>query len=141
MLIAARSRPFLLLHRACGGAFSAYSYNNVRQSGWLSQEKSTLGHGIYNRKCENGSSERCILRRKVASASWLNMVERFFRDLTQDRLRRGVFRDLEELILAIGDYIDRHNDNPKPFIWTARASDILEKVKRARRALHKRQSA
>src|SRR5215813_299549 len=66
MLIAARSRPFLLLHRACGGAFSAYSYNNVRQSGWLSQEKSTLGHGIYNRKCENGSSERCILRRKVA---------------------------------------------------------------------------
>ena len=75
------------------------------------------------------------------SASWLNMVERFFRDLTQNRLRRGVFRDLEELIMAIGDYIDRHNDNPKPFIWTARASDILEKVKRARCALHKRQSA
>ncbi len=75
------------------------------------------------------------------SASWLNMVERFFRDLTQNRLRRGVFRDLEELIMAIGDYIDRHNDSPKPFIWTARASDILEKVKRARRALDKRQSA
>jgi transposase len=75
------------------------------------------------------------------SASWLNMVERFFRDLTQNRLRRGVFRDLEELIMAIGDYIDRHNDNPKPFIWTARASDILEKVKRARRALHNRHSA
>jgi len=75
------------------------------------------------------------------SASWLNMVERFFRDLTQNRLRRGVFRDLEELILAIGSYIDRHNENPKPFIWTARASDILEKVKRARRALHKRHSA
>jgi transposase len=75
------------------------------------------------------------------SASWLNMVERFFRDLTQNRLRRGVFRDLEELIMAIGSYIDRHNENPKPFIWTARASDILEKVKRARRALHKRHSA
>jgi transposase len=75
------------------------------------------------------------------SASWLNMVERFFRDLTQNRLRRGVFRDLEELIMAIGTYIDHHNDDPKPFIWTARASDILEKVKRARRALHKRQSA
>ena len=68
-------------------------------------------------------------------------TERFFRDLTQNRLRRGVFRDLEELIMAIGDYIDHHNDNPKPFIWTARASDILEKVKRARRALHKGQSA
>jgi len=74
------------------------------------------------------------------SASWLNMVERFFRNLTQNRLRRGIFRDLEELIMAIGNYIDRHNENPKPFIWTARASDTLEKVKRARHALHKRRS-
>jgi transposase len=74
------------------------------------------------------------------SASWLNMVERFFRDLTQNRLRRGVFRDLEELIMAIGTYIDRHNESPKPFIWTARAADILEKVKRARRTLNKRRS-
>jgi transposase len=75
------------------------------------------------------------------SASWLNMVERFFRDLTHNQLRRGIFRDLEELIMAIEGYIDRHNQNPKPFIWTARAGDILEKVKRARRALNKRQSA
>ena len=43
------------------------------------------------------------------SASWLNMVERFFRNLTQNRLRRGVFRDVEELITAIGDYLDHHN--------------------------------
>jgi transposase len=70
------------------------------------------------------------------SSSWLNMVERFFRDLTENRLRRGVFRDVEELITAIGDYIDRHNDRPKPFVWTAKASDILEKVKRARKALN-----
>ena len=70
------------------------------------------------------------------SSSWLNMVERFFRDLTQNRLRRGVFRDVEELIMAIGNYIDRHNENPKPFIWTAKANDILEKVKRARRSLN-----
>jgi transposase len=69
------------------------------------------------------------------SSSWLNMVERFFRDLTQKRLRRGVFRDVEELIMAIGDYIHQHNRNPKPFVWTAKASDILEKVKRARTAL------
>ena len=74
------------------------------------------------------------------SSSWLNMVERFFRDLTQNRLRHGVFRDVEELIMAIGDYIDRHNENPKPFIWTAKASDILEKVKRARRSLNNVQS-
>jgi transposase len=72
------------------------------------------------------------------SASWLNMIERFFRDLTENRIRRGVFQDIEQLITAIGDYIDRHNDNPKPFIWTAKASDILEKVKRARFALDNR---
>ncbi len=70
------------------------------------------------------------------SASWLNMVERFFRDLTQNRLRRGVFRDLEELIMAIGAYIDRNNQSPKPFIGTARADDILAKVTRARRTLN-----
>ena len=64
------------------------------------------------------------------------MVERFFRDLTQNQLRRGIFRDVEELITAIGEYIDRHNDSPKPFVWTAKASDILEKVKRARKALN-----
>ena len=49
-----------------------------------------------------------------------------------------VWGDLEEPFMAIGSYIDRHNENPKPFIWTARASDILEKVKRARCAFHKR---
>jgi transposase len=70
------------------------------------------------------------------SASWLNMVERFFRDLTEHRLRRGVFRDVEELIMAIDQYVDRHNEQPKPFIWTAKASDILEKVKRARNSLN-----
>jgi len=74
------------------------------------------------------------------SSSWLNMVERFFRDLTHNRLKRGVFRDVEELIAAIDQYVDRHNEKPKPFIWTASANDILEKVKRARRALDNAQS-
>ena len=74
------------------------------------------------------------------SSSWLNMVERFFRDLTQHRLRRGVFRDVEELITAIDEYVDRHNVQPKPFVWTASAKDILEKVKRARKTLDITQS-
>ena len=74
------------------------------------------------------------------SASWLNMIERFFRDLTDKRIRRGVFRDLEQLITAIGEYIDRHNVNPKPFIWTAKANDILEKVTRAHATLNNRLS-
>jgi transposase len=68
--------------------------------------------------------------------SWLNMVERFFRDLTENRLRRGIFRSVEQLIGAIDAYVDQHNQNPKPFIWTAKATDILEKVKRARAVLN-----
>lgn len=71
------------------------------------------------------------------SASWLNMVERFFRDLTQKQIRRGCFTNVEELIETIESYIAQHNSDPKPFVWTAKASDILEKVKRARAASHK----
>ena len=70
------------------------------------------------------------------SSSWLNMVERFFRDLTVQRLRRGVFRDVMELVDAIYAYIDHHNQNPKPLVWTASAKDVLEKVTRARRTLN-----
>jgi transposase len=71
------------------------------------------------------------------SASWLNMVERFFRDLTQNRLRRGVFRSVRELTAAIEEYLALHNKSPKPFIWTKTSRDILEKVTRAREALVK----
>ncbi len=68
-------------------------------------------------------------------ASWLNMVERFFRDLTQSRLKRGVFRDLKELIMGAETYIDRHNQKPKPFIRTASVRDLLAKITRAHRTL------
>jgi len=71
------------------------------------------------------------------SASWLNMVERFFRDLTEKQIRRGCFGNVAELIETIEHYVAQHNANPKPFVWTAKASDILEKVKRARRTFHK----
>jgi len=69
------------------------------------------------------------------SASWTNMVERFFRDITDQRIRRGVFRSVAELVQAIDAYLHQHNQEPKAFIWTAKAADILEKVKRARAAL------
>jgi transposase len=75
------------------------------------------------------------------AASWLNMIERFFRDLTEHQLRRGVFRSVQSLIEAIEAYIQQHNRNPKPFIWTAQASDILEKVKRGRTQLDKLHTA
>jgi hypothetical protein len=74
------------------------------------------------------------------SASLLNMAERLFRDLTENQLRRGVFQDLEQLITAIGSYIDHHNESPNPFIWTAKANGILEEVTRAQAALNKRLS-
>ena len=74
-------------------------------------------------------------------ASWLNMIERFFGDLTEHRLRRGVFRSVKTLVQAIDAYIQHHNQKPKPFIWTACASDILEKVKRGRTKLDKLQTA
>ena len=70
------------------------------------------------------------------SASWLNMVERFFRDLTTQRLRRGVFRSVPEVVEAIDNYIAHHNETPRPFIWTKKASDILAKVMRARKTLN-----
>lgn len=71
------------------------------------------------------------------SASWLNMVERFFRDLTEKWLRRGVYRSVEDLVDSIGVYLEHYNSDPKPFVWTAKANDILEKVKRARAKLNK----
>ena len=71
------------------------------------------------------------------SASWLNIVERFFRDLGEKAIKRGSFYDVNDLVGAIMEYINQHNANPKPFIWTASAKDILAKVKRARAAAHK----
>ncbi len=69
------------------------------------------------------------------SSSWLNLVERWFRELTDKALRRGVFHSVPDLIAKIEDYLAAHNDDPKPFIWTATAEDILAKVARGRVAL------
>jgi transposase len=71
------------------------------------------------------------------SASWLNMVERFFRELTEKQIRRGAFASVAELIQTIEQFLIAHNGQPSPYIWTAKASDILAKVNRARRALNK----
>ena len=78
---------------------------------------------------------RFVMHFTPTSASWLNMVERFFRDITDKRIRRDSFTSVQELELAIDLYVAHHNIDPKPFIWTARASDILAKVTRAKAAL------
>ena len=69
------------------------------------------------------------------SSSWLNLVERWFRDLTDKALRRGVFHSVPDLIAAIEEFLDAHNDDPKPFIWTASVEAILEKVGRCKAVL------
>jgi len=84
--------------------------------------------------------QRFHLHFTPTSASWLNMVERFFRDLTTRRVRAGIFKSVAELEAAIGDYLRHHNTQPKPFIWTAKAADIMAKVTRAKAALVKSQN-
>lgn len=62
------------------------------------------------------------------SSSWLNLVERWFAEITRKRIRRGVFKSVPELIAAIQDFIHINNANPKPFVWTKKADEILAKV-------------
>jgi transposase len=69
------------------------------------------------------------------SSSWLNMVERWFRELTDKQIRRGVFNSVADLIAAIQAYIQHHNQNPTPFVWTAKAEDIIAKYRRAKDCL------
>jgi transposase len=83
---------------------------------------------------------RFVMHFTPTSASWLNMVERFFRDITTERLRRGVFTSVPELVAAIDEYVAHHNTNPKPFIWTKSARDILQKVIRANSRLSSKQN-
>ena len=71
------------------------------------------------------------------SSSWLNLVERWFREITTKRIRRGVFKSVDQLTAAIEAYIEGHNSAPRPFVWTAKAKDVLEKVVRARAVLDK----
>jgi transposase len=69
------------------------------------------------------------------SSSWLNLVERFFAEITAKTIRRGVFHSVDDLIAAIEDYLRLHNADPIPFVWTATAEQILAKVARARTKL------
>src|SRR3989454_177258 len=67
--------------------------------------------------------------------SWLNLVERWFAEITRKRIRRGTFRCVAELTQAIYQYVRENNNNPRPFIWTATASNILRKIKHCKEAL------
>ncbi len=75
------------------------------------------------------------------SASWLNVIECWFRDITEDRIRNGEFRSVDELVRAIMEYVEHHNVDPTTFVWTKKAQDILEKVVRDNTALNKTPSS
>jgi transposase len=69
------------------------------------------------------------------SCSWLNLVERLFAEITRQRIRRGVFTSVEELKVAIEQWVAGWNADPKPFVWTAKPSRIIAKHRRAKKAL------
>ncbi len=75
------------------------------------------------------------------SSSWLNLVERFFADLTEDVIRSGSFASVKELVDDINAYLAERNANPQPYKWTAKGEAILEKISRARAALDRAEAA
>lgn len=84
-----------------------------------------------------GKHSRFHVHFTPTSSSWLNLVERWFRELTDKALRRGIFHSVPDLVASIQEYIDAHNDDPRPYVWTATADSILAKVARGRIALRK----
>jgi transposase len=73
---------------------------------------------------------RYVVHFTPTSASWLNQVERFFAEITAKRIRRGVFRSVAALEAAIQDYLEKHNQNSKPFVWTVTADLIFKKLQK-----------
>ena len=69
------------------------------------------------------------------SSSWLNLVERWFREITDKRIRRGMFQSVQALTDSIEDYIDNHNQNPQVFVWTASVEKIMSKITKCKEAL------
>jgi len=106
----------LQIHLICDN-YATHKHDDVRQ--WLDKHP------------------RFHLHFTPTSSSWLNLVERWFRELTDKALRRGVFHSVPELVASIQEYIDAHNNDPRPYVWTATAESILAKVARGRITLEK----
>lgn len=92
--------------------YATHKHENVRR--WLARHKRFHFHFI------------------PTSSSWLNLIERFFGEITEKRIRRGTFTSVPKLIQAIEEYIDNHNSDPVPFIWTAPVERILAKIAKIR---------
>jgi transposase len=115
-LIDAQTPPDLDLH-VIADNYAAHKHPKVKS--WLKRHRRFHMHFI------------------PTSSSWLNLIERWFRDLTDKQIRRGVFKTVKQLIGVITDYIDAHNAHTEPFVWTATAEQILAKIRRARAVLDK----
>jgi transposase len=92
-------------------------------------------HAEVNKWLDNPKRKRFHVHFTPTSSSWLNLVERWFKELTDKRLRRGVFTSVTNLTDAIELWVKHWNDDPKPFVWHKTAADIIAKVKRGRAAL------
>jgi len=77
-----------------------------------------------------------VLHFTPTSSSWMNLVERFFRDLTEDAIREGSFTSIRDLEQAIECYLSNRDENPKRYIWKAEGQEILAKIHRARNAMN-----
>jgi transposase len=85
-------------------------------------------HGHPKVKAWLAKHPRFDLHFTATSSSWLNLIERWFGEITRKRIRKGIFKSVPELIAAIEEYIRCNNENPKPFVWTKRAEEIIDKV-------------
>jgi len=112
-----RTQPSLPMKRGRAGTMTHDYHTHPNVKAWL--EKHPRFH----------------LHFTPTSSSWLNLVERWFRELTQKAIRRGVFPSVADLIDAIQAYVDAYNEDPKPFVWTATLDSIIEKVNRCKAIL------
>jgi len=92
-------------------------------------------HGHAEVKAWLAKHARFVIHYVPTSCSWLNLIERWFAELTNKRIRRGSFFSVDDLIAAINEFVAAWNENPKPFVWTATVDSILAKLARCRQTL------
>jgi transposase len=92
-------------------------------------------HGHADVKAWLTKHPRYVIHYVPTSCSWLNLIERWFAELTNKRIRRGSFLDVDDLIAAIEEFLETWNENPKPFVWTATVDSIVAKLARCRQTL------
>jgi transposase len=96
-------------------------------------DNGTHGHAVV--KAWLAKHPRFVIHYVPTSCSWLNLIERWFAELTNKRIRRDSFFSVEELMGAINEFLAAWNDNPRPFVWTATVDSIVAKLARCRQTL------